>query len=160
MKACFHKALDKYKRKALKKPFMLNHFLYDSSLSQLNGLYTPFVLLPFGQWVFDKSPPFPGDRNPKREGSTNSLRFLLNLMNVQSSNIKIQSVGWYHLHDCAMAHQRFIFQESECWCPLKEDVKVDDGLGKLAFWKPIIKLDTSSEWATCIYSHFLHNFIR
>jgi len=26
-----------------------------------------------------------------------------------------------------------IFQESECWCPLKEDVKVDDGLGKLAF---------------------------
>ena len=35
-----------------------------------------------------------------------------------------------------MAHQRFIFQESECWCPLKEDVKVDDGLGKLAFWKP------------------------
>ena len=35
-----------------------------------------------------------------------------------------------------MAHQRFIFQESECWCPLKEDVKVDDGLEKLAFWKP------------------------
>jgi hypothetical protein len=34
MKACFHKTLDKYKRKALKKPFMLNHFLYDSSLSQ------------------------------------------------------------------------------------------------------------------------------
>ena len=26
-----------------------------------------------------------------------------------------------------------IFQESECRCPLKEDVKVDDGLGKLAF---------------------------
>ena len=25
------------------------------------------------------------------------------------------------------------FQESECWCPLKEDVKVDDGFGKLAF---------------------------
>jgi hypothetical protein len=44
-----------------------------------------------------------------------------------------------------MAHQRFIFQESECMCPLKEDVKVDDGFGKLAFWKPIIKLDTSSE---------------
>ena len=57
-------------------------------------------------------------------------------MNVQSSNIKIQSVDWYHLHDCAMVHQHFIFQESECWCPLKEDVKVDDGLGKLAFWKP------------------------
>ena len=35
-----------------------------------------------------------------------------------------------------MAHQRFIFQESECWCPLKEDDKVDDGFGKLAFWKP------------------------
>jgi hypothetical protein len=32
-----------------------------------------------------------------------------------------------------MAHQRFIFQESECWCPLKEDVKFDDGFGKLAF---------------------------
>jgi hypothetical protein len=30
-----------------------------------------------------------------------------------------------------MAHQRFIFQESECWCPLKEDVKVDDGLESL-----------------------------
>ncbi len=29
-----------------------------------------------------------------------------------------------------------IFQESECWCPLKEDDKVDDGFGKLAFWKP------------------------
>ena len=26
-----------------------------------------------------------------------------------------------------------IFQEGECWCPLKEDVKVDDGFGKLAF---------------------------
>jgi hypothetical protein len=44
-----------------------------------------------------------------------------------------------------MAHQRFIFQESECWYPLKEDVKVDDGFGKLAFWKPNIKLDTGSE---------------
>ena len=53
--------------------FALNSawFTYDKekrSLSQLNGLYTPFVLLPFGQWVFDKSPPFPGDRNPKGEG--------------------------------------------------------------------------------------------
>ena len=38
-------------------------------------------------------PPFPGDRNPSGEGSTNCFRFLLNLMNVQSSNIKIQSVG-------------------------------------------------------------------
>ena len=36
-----------------------------------NGLYTPFVLLPFGQWVFDKSPPFPGDRNLQREGVVN-----------------------------------------------------------------------------------------
>ena len=34
---------------------------------------------------------------PSGEGSTNCLRFLLNLMNVQSSNIKIQSVGWYPL---------------------------------------------------------------
>ena len=43
-----------------------------SSLSpSLNGLYTPFVLLPFGQWVFDKSPPFPGDRNLQREGVVN-----------------------------------------------------------------------------------------
>jgi hypothetical protein len=32
-----------------------------------------------------------------------------------------------------MAHQRFIFQGSEERCPLKEDVKVDDGFGKLAF---------------------------
>ena len=54
-----------------------------------------------------------------------------------------------------MAHQRFIFQGSECRCHLKEDVKVDDDLGKLAIWKPNIKLDTGSEWATCIYSHFL-----
>ena len=42
-------------------------------------------------------------------GSTNCLRFLLNLMNVQSSNIKIQSVGWYPLRDCALVHQHFIF---------------------------------------------------
>ena len=28
----------------------------------------PLRLLPVGQWVFDKSPPFPGDRNPKGEG--------------------------------------------------------------------------------------------
>ena len=34
-----------------------------------------------------------------------------------------------------MAHQRFIFQGSEERCPLKEDVKVDDGFGKLAFLK-------------------------
>ena len=40
----------------------------------LNGLYTPFVLLPFGQWVFDKSPPFPGDRNPEWEGAKFELR--------------------------------------------------------------------------------------
>ena len=93
---------------------------------------------------------------PSGEGSTNCLRFLLNLMNVQSSNIKIQSVGWYHLHDCAMAHQRFIFQGSEERCPLKEDVKVDDGFGKLAFWKPNIKLDTGSEWVTSLPSHFLN----
>ena len=65
-------------------------------------------------------------------------------------------VDWYHLHDCAMAHQRFIFQESECWCPLKEDVKVDDGFGKLAFWKPKIKLDTGSERAIRLHSHFLN----
>jgi len=32
-----------------------------------------------------------------------------------------------------MAHQRFIFQESEYRYPLKEDDKVDDGFGKLAF---------------------------
>ena len=77
-------------------------------------------------------------------------------MNVQSSNIKIQSVGWYHLHDCAMAHQRFIFQESEYRYPLKEDDKVDDGFGKLAFWKPNFKLNTGSEWAISIHSHFLN----
>ena len=72
----------------------------------------------------------------------------------------VKAADWYPLHDCAMAHQRFIFQESECMCPLKEDVKVDDGLGKLAFWKPNIKLATGSEWATSIHSHFLHHFIR
>ena len=55
-----------------------------------------------------------------------------------------------------MAHQRLIFQGSEESCPLKEDVKVDDGFGKLAFWKPNIKLDTGSEWATRIHSHFLN----
>ena len=97
-------------------------------------------------------PPFPGDRNPSGEGSTNCLRFLLNLMNVQSSNIKIQSLGWYHLHDCAMAHQRYIFQGS----PLMGEVKVDDGFGKLAFWKPNIKLDIGSEWAISLHSHFLN----
>ena len=35
----------------------------------------PLRLLPVGQWVFDKSPPFPGDRNPKGEGSTNYLKY-------------------------------------------------------------------------------------
>ena len=39
-----------------------------------------------------------------------------------------------------MAHQRYIFQGSEGRYPLKEDVKVDDGLRKLAFLKPNINL--------------------
>ena len=55
-----------------------------------------------------------------------------------------------------MAHQRLIFQGSEERCPLEEDVKVDDGFGKLAFWKPNIKLDTGSEWAISLHSHFLN----
>jgi len=49
------------------------------------------------------------------------------------------------LHDCAMAHQRYIFQGSEGRYPLKEEVKVDDGLRKLAFLKTNIKLDNGSE---------------
>jgi len=49
------------------------------------------------------------------------------------------------LHDCAMAHQRYIFQGSEGRYPLKEEVKVDDGLRKLAFLKSNIKLDNGSE---------------
>jgi hypothetical protein len=44
-----------------------------------------------------------------------------------------------------MAHQRYIFQGSEGRYPLKEEVKVDDGLRKLAFLKPNIKLDNASE---------------
>jgi hypothetical protein len=45
----------------------------------------------------------------------------------------------------APAHQHFIFQGSEGRYPLKEEVKVDDGLRKLAFLKPNIKLDNGSE---------------
>jgi hypothetical protein len=45
-----------------------------------------------------------------------------------------------------MAHQRYIFQGSEGRYPLKEEeVKVDDGLRKLAFLKPNIKLGNGSE---------------
>jgi hypothetical protein len=44
-----------------------------------------------------------------------------------------------------MAHQRYIFQGSEGRYSLKEEVKVDDGLRKLAFLKPNIKLDNGSE---------------
>ena len=48
MKACFHKALDKYKRKALKKPFMLNHFLqnYIKSGKKRITIYLSFVIYP------------------------------------------------------------------------------------------------------------------
>ena len=76
----------------------------------------------------------------------------------KNSILKIQRsklFGWYHLHDCAMAHQRYIFQGSEGRYPLKEEVKVDDGLRKLAFLKPNIKLDNGSEWDISLRSHFL-----
>jgi hypothetical protein len=48
MKACFHKTLDKYKRKALKKPFMLNHFLqnYIKSGKKRITIYLSFVIYP------------------------------------------------------------------------------------------------------------------
>ena len=63
------------------------------------------------------------------------------------------------MHDCAMAHQRYIFQGSEGRYPLKEEVKVDDGLRKLAFLKPNIKLDNGSERDISLRSHFLIFFI-
>ena len=46
MKACFHKTLDKYKRKALKKPYMLNHFLqnYIKSGKKRITIYLSFIL--------------------------------------------------------------------------------------------------------------------
>ena len=68
-------------------------------------------------------------------------------------------VDWYHLHDCAMAHQRIIFQESECRCPLKEDVKVDDGFGKLAFWKPKSNLTQAQNELPAFTSHFLYTLL-
>ena len=52
----------------------------------------------------------------------------------------------YTLENKVLMHQCYIFQGSEARYPLKEEeVKVDDGLRKLAFLKPNIKLDNSSE---------------
>ena len=46
MKTCFHKTLDKHKRKALKKPFMLNHFLqnYIKSGKKRITIYLSFIV--------------------------------------------------------------------------------------------------------------------
>ena len=48
MKTCFHKTLDKHKRKALKKPFMLNHFLqnYIKSGKKRITINLSFVIYP------------------------------------------------------------------------------------------------------------------
>ena len=41
----------------------------EQSLSHPSIVFPPPLrLLPVGQWGFDKSPPFPGDRNPKGKG--------------------------------------------------------------------------------------------
>ena len=59
----------------------------------------------------------------------------------QTSKLLVDIICTY----CAMAHQRYIFKGSEGRYPLKEEVKVDDGLRTLAFLKPNIKLDNGSE---------------
>ena len=52
MNLCFSLYENKFKKKPLPTQWSL----------------PPLRLLPVGQWVFDKSPTFPGDRNPKGEG--------------------------------------------------------------------------------------------